>query len=161
MDDFNELGGDNNLAGLTLIEFVPIENVASIDPPKDFELLSSGDIDLTDVDDYYQMYGTIETMEAGYEQVSGEHGESYSLRVAAFIPKLTWANDYNFEQMRDQKFIVIANDQEGARRLFGSVDSPMYFSISASSGASITDRAGTNITFYGASDHVPWYVRPA
>lgn len=157
MNDFDFLDGENNFPGLSRILFAPVDNVSSI--PSAEDLLLNGDITLTGITSFYTMYGTIETMQLEYAQENTEHGEKYNLKVSAFIANLSRdPKDINFDEMKEQKFIVVAIDENGKQRLFGSLEAPMFFTMSASSGAGARDRNGASVTFYGESDHVPYYL---
>ena len=155
MQDFDFLNGDYNFAGLLVIEFLPTSNVSEI--PAAADLLVEDEIELTGINRFFRMYATLETTRLTYNQQSTEHGMMYDVNVTAFIPKLKIENDWNFEQLKEQQLILICNDENGKRRIVGSVLAGATLLIDADTGASFTNRNGTSVRFNWQSDHIPYY----
>jgi hypothetical protein len=155
MQDFNYLNGEYNTAGLRVIEFAPVDNVTAI--PDAVDLKVGDEVTFTGISAFYQMLATIETGSLKYTQQQTDHGEMYVVEIDAFIPKLKYANDLNFELLKNQKLILVADDQNDNRRVVGSLTSPATFSIASGTGTAFKDRNGTSIKIYWETDHVPYY----
>lgn len=155
MQDFDFLDNEYNFAGLSLIEFLPTSYVEEI--PDAVNLMVEDEITLTGINRFYRMYATLETMRLSYSQQFTEHGPMYDVVVQGFIPKLKIENDYNFEQLKDQQMVVICNDENGNRRIIGSVLVGAIFSIDADTAAQYANRNGTAVRFNWQSDHIPYY----
>jgi hypothetical protein len=155
MDSFEALDRDYNFPGLTLIQFLPRDNVASI--PEATDLVIDLPITLTGVSSFFSMYATEDSMKLSYPQQNVEHGAMYQIKVTAFIPKLKENNDLNFDALKNQQLILLCTDGNGKIRLCGTVESAMSFSIEANTGEKSGDRNGAWVTFVGESDHVPYY----
>ncbi len=138
MTDFTALYdcSEPNLVGLPIIEFIPVQGVASF---KTFELSDGrlrGAITLNAYFAWYKM--PIRALDADkqfWEETSGltNQGQTTDEKIQAILPMQSPAVQAQLDNMERQKFIVRIETHTGQKFVLGSVKFPLRFSSSWSS----------------------------
>jgi hypothetical protein len=98
---------------------------------------------------------------AGYSCVSEKTaaGTLWKTQVVLFVPKLSVITSALVHEMRNQKFIVIANDTNGFRRIIGTKQTGLNFSCEENTQTIFGARGGYSFTFYATlADEPPFYT---
>lgn len=139
-----------NLPGNVQVQFVPVAGVSSV--PDHSSGVISDDIGL--MPGYSWMSGEFFLGSSSYggDKRRAAQGDFCDLSVGGFYPRITPASTWNFNEMQDQGYLVLARDHNGFRRLLGSLNSPAYFDFSeATQTLGSATRNGYNISFSAKS----------
>lgn len=98
-----------------------------------------------------------ETFSFGESHGRDEHGDYWEPIVQGVIPKASLDNADIIETLERGEWIVLTQDHNGAVRVCGDADTPLFFSTDAGSGSAYTDRNQTAFTISGRLGH-PSYV---
>lgn len=98
---------------------------------------------------WYDFYGTEGTMDLKEDQQENDHGSYFKIKLVASVPKIRTSIDETFEDMKNKKFIVDCIDNNGHRKLLGTISEPLQFKYSAGTGVGAPNKNGYSVEFYG------------
>lgn len=147
MTDVIPLNENDNIGGLETIDFALVTDVASI--PDAVESLVPTGIIMNTGKRFYSAPFTLET--GGFTETpsDSEHGTSYDKQVTGFCACDCNQNAALFEEMENARFIVKIKDNNGNKRLVGTIAEPLQFKVDRSSQQTTGETPGATITFYG------------
>lgn len=156
MNHFVNTDGLDNVPGLKILQFIPVQHVASI--PEDTASVVYDEIEVLPGKGWFNGEFTPGKLEFGDEMQNTSHGPSHDLEVNGFHANSSPGKLDNFRQMCNHKFIVLAEDEEGNVRILGTRESPCDFSYKETSGRQ-GDRVvkGYTISFKAVSDQPALY----
>jgi len=125
MDDINKFT-DDNLGGIYLFKFTPADDVQSISEPIDGFITK--EISLKPDARWFDFYGTEGTMQFSEEDANSNDGALYNKKLTAITPKQRTELDQLFYKMRNRRFILDVIDNNGLRKIVGSIEEPLKFS---------------------------------
>lgn len=146
MNDINK-PCDDNLGGLFLFNFIPVTEVQSIAEPIDSRVLEP--VTTTTIGRWYECYASEGTMKFIEDLQQSDQGDFHKAKLSAFIPKDRTDIADQFEKMRNKDFIIDYIDNNGHRKLIGTLDYPLRFTYSLDTGATVPNKNGHTIEFYG------------
>lgn len=146
MDDINKFT-DDNLGGIFLFRFIPIEDIATIPEPLDHEI--NAPVTLTATARWFDFYGTPGTIELSEDDNQNEAGTYYKKKLTAITPKNRTELDKIFTEMRHRQFVLDVTDNNGIRKLVGSTTEPLKFKCKSSTKSEAAQRNEYAIEFYG------------
>lgn len=158
MISITEFIGDN-IGGLESFQFIPVGDVASIARAKDHVITELVTLDTGKA--WLDAYVTLGSLAYSEGKNKTIHGNHYNRSLVGFVPKDTEALAELFDEMGDVRFIIDYTDNNGVRKLIGSLDSPLVFSSQLSTGNDAAARNGHFITFSGNSPHKAYIYDPA
>lgn len=135
-----------NPGGYASFKFIPLINVISF-PAITNHVISTA---ISISGSWLQGYSTYETLSFKEDLVKSGHGESYSSVLSGFVPGESAELAqllYAMEQMK--WFIVQISNSKNKIRILGSIQNPLEFSSSFSSGDQRSDVKGSNFKFTG------------
>lgn len=138
----------DNLGGVNTLKFIPVAGVASIAPVLGGAIHTG--VVLNDNYAWYELPFTLETMGFKDEGQPSENGTFYNKQIVGIVPKHN-AEKINFLSNTDNvKFIVDCLDNNGIRRLVGTVAEPLILIVSADTKTSVAGRNEYLLTFTGS-----------
>lgn len=150
MNDINKFT-DDNLGGVMLFKFIPIDDVQEI-PTAINNIIASG-ITLKPSTRWFEFYGTIGTIEFNEDQAESEAGAYYKKSVKAITPKNRTELDLIFNEMKDRRFILDVTDNNGIRKIVGTKQEGLRFTAKASTKAEASQRNEYQIEFSGEGEN--------
>lgn len=100
-------------------------------------------------DDIYEIYCSPDSLQHDEPGETSHAGVVYNMAVTGFSPGNSEDAREAFEDMENQKFIVIFIDGNGDYFLAGDYQTPLRFTSNFSSGRNTADRAGHELSFTG------------
>ncbi|MGL4852552.1 MAG: hypothetical protein ACRC3Z_07915 [Phocaeicola sp.] len=85
------------------------------------------------------------------EQATEEPGETYKLSIEGRIPKLSKLNDSVIRTLERGQWLVLHQDSNGTIQLSGSMDDPLSFHTTKTSGVGADSVNGTSFQFSGVT----------
>lgn len=159
MNGFELTDGFLNLPGIVEVDFCPVEGVADI--PSAYSGSVTGSITLNAGYNWLKGEFVQRTSNYGGNMSRGAQGEYNTLEVQGFYPKITPSATFNFAEMQSCRYVVLAKDHNGYRRIIGSLESPAFFSFTeGSQNLGSGNQAGYNIQF-NAKSALPAYFYQA
>jgi hypothetical protein len=146
MIDIEKFEGEN-LGGVFRFRFLPVEEVNEI--PETLEGAVHHEVDVLPGGRWRDGYCTAYTMSFKDEQVESEQGSYHQKEFSGLVPKERPELVDLFNSMRDRKFILDVFDNNGTRRLVGTVDEPMYCVVASDSKNAVAERNEHKVVFRG------------
>lgn len=150
MNDINKFS-DDNIGGIMLFKFVSTEAVQAI--PQAINHIIASAITLKPGYNWHEFYGTPGTIELSEDQVDSEAGAFYKKTLKAVTPKIRPEIDVVFEDMKNRKFILDVIDNNGVRKIIGSVESGLKFISKANTKSEANQRNEYSIEFVGEGEN--------
>lgn len=116
---------DDNLGGIYLFKYIPVDDVESISDPIDGFIAK--EINLKPNSQWFDFYGTEGTMQFTEDPAASNDGTIYNKKLVAITPKHRTELDLLFHQMRNRRFILDIIDNNGLRKIVGSIQEPLKF----------------------------------
>jgi hypothetical protein len=156
MNHFTNTDGQDNVPGLQLLQFIPVQHVSSI--PTDENSVIYDEITVLPGKGWFTGEFTPGKLDFGNEMKNGPHGPYHEIIVSGFHAHPSPAKLDNFRKMQLNRFIVLTKDYDNSMRLIGTRISACDFSFKESSGqlGGATIR-GYDITFSAISDQPALY----
>src|ERR1041384_6896611 len=98
---------------------------------------------------WFDVYFTEYTMQYREESSHSDQGTSLKKTLTCKVPKNRPEVTDAFASMKDQKYVLDFLDNNGKRRLCGSIDEPMYFRWTSDTKTNTSDRNEYDVTFEG------------
>lgn len=137
---------EENISGLSTLEFIPVSDVLSIARPWKEKIASA--VSLKPSKSFFSLAYTQETADFSCEPEKTPNGSIHKLSVTAFIPKMQLATDQTLSEMRDDLFILKVRDNNGNVRLCGTIEAPIRFEYNENALAEFGRRGGYSIRFF-------------
>ena len=157
MNHFPAFNNADNLGGNQGFSFIPSNLVEYIPPTisgyvNDDPVLASGAA-------FFNGYATAKTLLFEEKEQKTNAGISYLQKISGFYPKITPTVVSLFTQMRNRKFIVKITDNNGLLRLAGTLEQPLEFGFSLSTGNNPATRNGITFEFFCENQHPAPFLR--
>lgn len=152
MNDINKHCSDN-IGGVYLLKFIPKTDVSSI--PATINGKVCEPVILNSGARWYEFYGTEGTKSLKEDQQPSEHGDYFKLKLAGSTPKIRTDVSDIFNEMKDQEFIIDCTDNNGNRRLLGTINEPLRFQFTSDTGNGAANKNAYTFEFYGDVSKVP------
>ena len=159
MPDIDQFVGDN-IGGLEEFQFIPVTDIISIPRPVDHVINKSVVIDDSSGAKWLNAYVTEGSL--GYTETKSktQHGTPYKRKLVGFVPKDSEALANQFDGMEGSKFVLIYDDNNGKKKLIGSIDSPLEFTADLDTKEDASGRNGHTISFTGNGPHKAYFYNP-
>jgi hypothetical protein len=155
MNDINKFCNDN-LGGVNSFKFIPDTDILAM--PTNINNSFLEPVFINNGARWYNCYATQDTIRYTEEKEKSKHGDFFSIKFVAFIPKDTDELSNNLESMNNKNFVIDYIDNNGNRKLIGSKENPLQFKYSLDTGSSMPNRNGYQIEFTAQSIHkMPTY----
>lgn len=146
----------DNLGGLNHIRFVPARLVNSISPVYNGAIHLA--VELKANAAWYELPYSIETLGFKDEQQESEHGAYYTKQITAIVPQHNDEKNNFLSVMDNERFIVDCLDNNGKRRLVGTIAEPMQLKKMADTKNNVAGRNEYQLTFTGTGTQLsPFY----
>lgn len=149
MNDVNKFT-DDNLGGVMLFKFIPVDDVSSI-PTAVNHIIPTGVV-LKPGCRWYEFYGTIGTIEFTEKKQDSEAGAFYKKSLKAITPKVRTELDLVFNEMKNRRFILDVTDNNGIRKIVGSIEAGLKFSDESNTKSEASQRNEYSIEFSGEGE---------
>lgn len=146
MEDINK-HCDDNLGGVQPFKFIPVDDIASMVEPINSKVLEP--VTLKALARWFNCYATEGTIKYNEEKQQSPHGDYYKAKLTAFIPKDRAEVIEQLKQMNNKLFVIDYTDNNGLRKLVGTIDNPLSFSDTIDTGDNASKRNGYTIEFSG------------
>lgn len=146
MDDINKFS-DDNIGGVLLCRFIPVENVSEIPSPINYSINTA--VVLKSNCRWFDIYGTQGTKEFTEESTQSDAGTSFKKSIKLITPKIRTELDDQFNDMANRLFILDVTDNNGLRKIVGTIDEPLKFKCTATTKADVAQRNEYSIEFFG------------
>lgn len=146
MEDIARHLGDN-LGGINSFRYIPISEVLYLSEAIEGKVCEP--LTIKAPGRWYDFYATEGTMGFNEVKENSPHGDFYKVRLSGFVPKDRPELIHALNKMRNQKFIIDYTDNNGLRKIIGTIDEPLRLKHSFDTGADVPNRAGTSFEFYG------------
>jgi hypothetical protein len=157
MNHFPTFNNADNLGGNQGFSFIPADLVLNI-PPTNGGYLDD-DPELAEGASFFNGYATAKTLLFDEKEQKSNAGTSYLQKIIGFYPKIIPSVVSLFTQMRNRKFIVKITDSNGLLRLVGTIEQPLEFRFSLSTGNAPVNRNGISFEFYSENEHPAPFLR--
>lgn len=145
--DIEPLLDADNIGGSNALKFAYVDDVESI-PDAIMQTVDQAIVMKTGKR-FYDLPFTIETLGFTDTQSDSENGAMYEKSVKGFCPCDVSTNAAAFNYMENSRFILVVNDNNGLRRIIGTVAEPLQFKADRVSPAVTAETPGYNFSFYG------------
>lgn len=145
-NDIKKIEGDN-LGGIYSFKFIPVTDVQSI--PSTLNGAIHNEVNIKTNTRWYEGYCTIETMNFSDNQEDSDHGAFHTKEFLGIVPKDRPELIDLFNGMKNKRFILDLVDNNGTRKLVGTVEEPLNFSSGFDTKANIAGRNEYKISFKG------------
>lgn len=146
----------DNLGGNYSFKFIPVGDVDEI--PETFEGAVHHAVELKSNTMWFDGECTEHTMSFKDEQRESDHGSYHEKEFTGIVPKDREEMIDLFNRIKDQKFILDITDNNGTRKLVGTLTEPMYLTAGMDSKADPSGRNEYRISFKGSGiDRSPVY----
>lgn len=142
---------EDNLGGVPRFNFVKVSDVQSIGIAVNHKIIAP--VVLKTGKQWYCGYGTLGTVGYSEPEESSSAGTLYKRAFSGFYPKDDADIDLLFSEMRHEKFLIDYTDNNGLRKLIGSIAEPLRFTSSFSTKQQASELAGHTFSFYGDGTH--------
>ena len=135
------------MGGLYTFKFIPASDVASI--PEAVNGAIYYPVVLKPDARWFDGYCTQETMSFSDRQQDDGHGAYHKKQFAGNVPKDRPELSNVFNDLKDGRYILDIIDNNGTRKLVGTIDEPLDFSSDVDSKAAVSARNEYKIMFAG------------
>lgn len=140
-----------NIGGVLRYNFIDVNDVQSIDIA--INSVISNAVTLKAGKQWSVGYGTLGSMSYTEPPELTSSGTIYKRLFTAACPEDNAGNTNLFELMSNKQFIIDYTDNNGLRKLVGSLDEPLFFSPTLNTKSGIPELGGNFISFYGDGSH--------
>ena len=131
MNDINKHCEDN-LGGVYFFRFIPKTDVSSISEPINGKVCEP--VALIPGARWFDFYGTEGTKSLKEDQQQSDQGDYFRIKLSGSTPKVRTDVSNTLFDMKDQEFIVDCIDNNGHRKLLGTIKEPLRFSFVSDTG---------------------------
>jgi hypothetical protein len=146
MNDINK-HCDENVGGILHFNFIPVRDVLSIVEPIKQRITEP--ITLKPGTRWFEFYATRGTINFDENQQESPHGDYYKAKFTGLVPKGRTEIEDTFNKMKNKNFILDYTDNNGHRRLVGTVSNPLRFKSDYSTGNDAKNKNGHSFEFFG------------
>lgn len=146
MNDINKPCEDN-LGGIFLIKVIPIQEVQSLLMPVKSAILEP--LVTKPLGRWYDIYATIETVKFEEEPIESEQGDHYRAKIIGKVPKDRASVIETINQMTNKQFIIDYTDNNGVRKIVGTLTEPLLFKCNFTTGDKVATKNGYDFEFSG------------
>jgi hypothetical protein len=146
MEDINK-HCDENVGGIFLFRYIPVEDVESIVEPIDSRITEP--VVLKAGKRWFEFYATPGTIKFEEEPQESSHGDYFKIKFSGNTPKDRQETISAFNKMKNKHFILDYTDNNLFRKLVGNISYPLKFKKSTSTGAQAQNKNGYAFEFYG------------
>lgn len=145
--DIEPLLEADNIGGSNALKFAYVDDVESI-PDAVMQTVDMA-IVMKAGKRFYDLPFTLETLGFTDTQADSENGALYDKSVNGFCPCDVTMNAGVFNYMENSRFILVIDDNNGLRRIVGTVAEPLQFKADRVSPPTTVETPGYNFSFYG------------
>ncbi len=145
MNDFTSFQDTDNIGGCQSFQFIPVNQVVSIPDPIDFVIPTEPT--LLSGATFFNGYSTAKTLLFDEKTQKNNAGEYFLQKISGFYPKIRPSILKLFKEMKNHKFIVLVHDNNNMLRMVGTLEQPLEFSYSLSTGTNPVQRNGITFEF--------------
>lgn len=146
MKDINKHCEDN-LGGIFLLRFIPSNDIETIVEPIDGRVTEP--VVLKENTRWYEFYATPETIKFDEDQQQSPHGDYFKIKLTGNTPKDRAEVISTLNEMKNKTFILDYIDNNGTRKLVGTITEPIKFKHTSTTGNTVPSKNGTSFEFYG------------
>ena len=156
MQDIGQYTGDN-IGGLEKFQFIPVNDIISIPRATNHVITEAITIDALSGAQWFDAYVTEGSL--GYKETEkkNQHGNSYDRILVGLVPKDTETLADLFDEMEGFRYVIIYTDNNGKKKVVGSIESPLQFKADMDTKVDANGRNGHPITFFGSSSHKAYF----
>lgn len=158
MKDIEAFTGDN-MGGIEKFRYIPADDVEEI--PEANNHLIEDVIILKAGKQWYNAVCTLGTTGYSEKQAETDQGQSYDKSLTGFVPKDSPEMAALFDEMENQRYIIDYTDNNGYRKIIGSLTEPVRFKADGETKTDASGRNGHVITFYSLGSHKSYFYDPA
>lgn len=147
MQDINPLNEGDNIGGIETIEFALVTDVLSIPDAAGMQLPTG--VVMNTGKRFYKAPITLESANFTETGSDSEHGTSYTKAISGFCPCDCNENAGLFDEMENARFILRVKDNNGRKRIIGTIAEPLQFAIDRSTQQTTGETPGVSIKFFG------------
>jgi hypothetical protein len=157
MNHFPTFENLTNLGGCQYFQFVPVEDVLLV--PEHTDLVINSPIVLVGSKTFLNGFASSKTLSFEEKPEKRSSGNCFLTKISGFYPKINPGALSLFEKMVNRKFLILIRDNNYYLRLAGTLEHPLEFRYSLSTGADPAKRNGILFEFYGESlEPAPFYA---
>ncbi len=149
------LSNEDNTGSLAKLHMIPVEDVVSIPDPEDYVVVDPVVLDIDCM--WYTMQFTQDTPGFEESENKSKSGSFFNINLDGFIPGHNPVLTSILCEMRHRKWIIIATDHDGQKRLIGSLKNPVRFKWKFNTGNKTSGRKGYDFTFYNQAKNPPYF----
>ena len=146
---------EENISGLAYLDFAPVSDVDSIDRPWQEEISQA--VVFNPTKSFFRLAFSQETGKFSSPEEKNPSGSLHKAEVVGFTPLMRMATAAIFSEMREDLFVVVVTDNNGNKRLVGTLEEPLRFSFSESTESSYGVRQGYAWAFRRDLKNAPPY----
>jgi hypothetical protein len=146
MEDINKHCADN-LGGIFLLRYIPKDDVESIVEPINGRVTEP--VVLKANKRWFEFYATPETLKFNEEQQESPQGDYFKIKLTGATPKDRADIISAFNKMKKPSFIIDYTDNNGLRKLVGTITEPLRFKHSSTTGDKAPSKNGHSFEFFG------------
>lgn len=146
---------NENVSGVNYIEFIPAAHIATL--PDSWESEVNTFISVVFGKQFFELYATEQTLQFKCSEDKSSPGSVHKLTVSGFTPKAGLDREKIFAEMRESKLIVVCYDNNGNKRLCGTLTNPLHFTYSEDTLAEYGGRQGYAWSFFADLEEPPPY----
>lgn len=149
---------NSNLGSVKKLLFRPVRDISNIpEPASDHNI--TDDITFSTGNGFYQMYVTLDTASVSIEESIDDQGPVCQVTISGLVPGDSNVNQASFYPMSYDRFIVIAEDNNGVQRIAGNLNNGMRFTYNYTTQDAVSGRRGYEIEFTGQFAIPPYYYK--
>jgi hypothetical protein len=158
MNAFPEPQFADNLGGCRQFQFIPVEDVISMPDHKDYVIIEPPVVKFGKT--FLIAYSTPKTLIFTEKQENNAAGTFFIQNITGFYPRVHPVVISLFKSMQNRKFLAVITDNNKYVRLAGSLEQPLEFRYSLSTGNTPTERNGISYEFFCQSPHPAFFYKP-
>ena len=125
-----------NIGGISKFYLVPTSQFSSLSNPDDDEIHT---LVISSLDTVWEISAIYQSINFTEKFQNSQSGSYYSRKFSAKIGKDTPRTYSDLQSLRNQKWILIYQDQNGSWKMIGSTDYPLRVSFTVNPGSSVAD----------------------
>jgi hypothetical protein len=149
----------DNTGSIVEIYYIDYLDVTSI--PDADSYLVAGNIVLNAGKAWTRIQVSLESPGFEVNENKSHAGSGMNISLTAFHPGHSATLDKTFNGMRYRRYLVVAPDHEGKKRLFGTLKNPIRFTYNFATGTKTSARKGYDLKFYHTSKESPLFYNGA
>lgn len=147
---FYKINGENNRPGYYDFAFIPDSEIVYL-PDAINGIINLNNIQLAVGAQFLSGYATLNTLSLGDELKQSAHGSLSPVELSGSTPLVNNKNLHLFSQMAQQRFVLLARDNNGRWYIAGEPNNGLLFNFKRQASA-------LEFTFTGQYNHICWEV---